>query len=114
MTGSLGADVRVRNREGRAVDPVPCLVCTAMAALVSYSFVPPYCLAFGLSVEVGLAVATLVFVVVGALVYYRLVWTARPDLRREVPAGLRLRTLFYVALVVVALFVLASLPFYVR
>lgn len=105
--------MRVTNREGQPVDPVPFLVAAGMTALGCYSFVPPYCLALGLSVPVGLAVATVVFVGVGAGAYYRLVWTVRPDLRREVPAADRLRTLFYVALVVVGVLVLVSLPFYV-
>ncbi|MWG34469.1 hypothetical protein [Halomarina oriensis] len=110
----MSSNVRVRNREGEAVDPVPFFVVAGMAALGCYSFVPPYCLGLGLSVAVGLALATVVFVLVCVLSYYRLVWTVRPEVRREVPASDRLRTLFYVALVVVGVCLLASLPFYVR
>jgi hypothetical protein len=109
----LLSPVCVRNREGRTVDPVPFLVAAGTAALGSYSYVPAYCLSLGLPLEVGLSVATLVFATLCALVYHRLVWTASPDLRREVPPGQRIRTLFYVALVVVAALVLLSLPFYV-
>ncbi|MFD1513980.1 hypothetical protein [Halomarina rubra] len=105
--------MRVRNREGQPVDPVPFFVAAGMTALGCYSFVPPYCLAFGLSVAEGLALATVLFVAVTALSFYRLVWTVRPEFRAEVPASERLRTLFYVALVVVGLLLLASLPFYV-
>jgi hypothetical protein len=108
----LFAHVRVRNRDGRPVDPVPFLVAAGTAALGSYSFVPPYCLSLGLPLTAGLALATLVFLVAGGLAYHRLVRTARAD-RADVPPALRLRSLFYVALVVGALLVLASLPFYV-
>jgi hypothetical protein len=108
----LLAHVRVRNRDGRPIDPVPFLVAASTAALGSYSFVPAYCLSLGLPLTVGLALATLVFLVAVGLAYHRLVRTLRAD-RGDVPAALRLRSLFYVALVVGALFVLGSLPFYV-
>ncbi|MFC5971708.1 hypothetical protein ACFPYI_10225 [Halomarina salina] len=105
--------MQVQNRWGRSVDPVPFLVTAGVAGLVSYSFVPPYCLSFGLDLELGLALATLLFVGGSALTYHRLVWAARPDLRREIPPDQRLRSLVYGVLVVVGLFALVSLPFYV-
>jgi hypothetical protein len=101
---------RARNREGDPVDPVPFLVTASAAFLVTFSFVPVYCLTLGLPIEAALAAAALVFVAAAGLAYRRLVRDARPELRREVPPGLRIRQLFYVALVVVGLLVLVSLP----
>lgn len=99
-----------RNREGDPVDPVPFLVTASAAFLVTFSFVPVYCLTLGLSVATATAASTAVFLVAAGLAYRRLVRTAHPDLRSEVDPGLRLRQLFYVALVVVGLLVLVSLP----
>lgn len=99
-----------RNRAGDPVDPVPFLVTASAAFLVTFSFVPVYCLTLGFSVAAAAVASTAVFLVVSALAYRRLVLAARPDLRSEVDPGLRLRQLFYAALVVAGLLVLASLP----
>jgi len=94
-----------RNQRGRAIDPVPFLVATALSFLGTFSFVPVYCLTLGLSLPVTAGVSVAVFAGLAALSYHRLVWTARPEFRGEIPAERRLARLFYVALSVTAILV---------
>ncbi|MFB6101698.1 MAG: hypothetical protein ABEJ73_03960 [Haloplanus sp.] len=106
--------MRLRNRDGTAVDAVPFLVVTAMAALVIFSVGPIYCLAIGMAGPAVLGAPTAAFVGAVGVAYYRLVHTARPELRGEIPTERRLRGLFYAALAGAALLVALSLPLLVR
>lgn len=94
-----------RNQRGRRVDPVPFLVATALAFLGTFSFLPVYCLTLGLSVPVTAVVSVGVFLGLAAMSYHRLVWTARPEFRGEIPAERRLLRLFYVALSVTGILI---------
>ena len=98
-----------RNERGDAVDPVPFLVCAAFAFLLCYSFVPLTLLEIGFPPFAALAVTTAGFLAVVALAYHRLVWTAYPEIRTELPVGIRLRGIVRAVLVGVA--VLAFLAF---
>jgi len=102
--------MRLRNRRGRAVDPVPFLVVTLLGFLIIYSFGPPYLEALGLAVDHGVALCTGLFLATAAAAYHRLVWTYRPDRRRSVPGGVRFGTLYYAILILGAVAVLLSLP----
>ncbi|WP_254536433.1 hypothetical protein [Halomarina litorea] len=103
----------LRNSEGERVDPIPFLVATSTAFLVTFSFGPVYCLSLGLPLEVGLLACTLVFVGLTLAAHHRLVRQDRPALRGEVPPALRIRQLFYVALVATGVLLLLTLPFLV-
>lgn len=92
------------------MDPVPFLVVAALGFLAWYCYGPSYLLTLGATLAEGLALATVAFLVTTALAYYRLVWTAHPELRCEIPAGLRIRQLLLAVVVVVAVFALLSLP----
>lgn len=98
-----------RNREGRDVDPVPFLVVSGLSLAGSLSFVPAYCLALGLSIPVSAGAGVAVFLGLSAVAYHRMVWTARPELRGEVPPGMRLQQLVYGMLVVVGVLLLLTL-----
>ena len=102
--------VRVRNRDGTPVDPVPFLVVVALAFLLTFSVGPIYAAAVGLSFPAGLALSAGVFVAVSAGAYGRLVRRATPELRAEVPPDRRLARLLYGALCLALLLVLLSLP----
>ena len=102
--------MQLTNRYRTPVDPVPFLVVTALGFLVSYSYGPIYCMAFGLSLPAALGVSTGTFCVITAISYHRLVWTSYPELRDELPAANRLQGLLYTTLVVAALLVLLSIP----
>ncbi|MFB6123782.1 MAG: hypothetical protein ABEJ78_10030 [Haloferacaceae archaeon] len=102
--------MKLRNRRGTAVDPVPFLVVAAMAFLVSFSYGPIYCHAVGLRGAAVLGVPAGAFLVACGVAYHRLVWTARPDLRGEVPAERRLARLFYAALAGILVLVGLTLP----
>lgn len=106
--------MRLRNREGTAVDPVPFFVIAGMGLAVCYSFGPIYFTALGLGVEAAVAASTGGFVATTAGAFYRLVWTATPDQRAEVPVEARLRRLFITTLAAIGVLVLLSLPFLTR
>ena len=100
----------LQNYRGTPVDPVPFLVVAAMAFVVSFSFGPLYGVAVGLSLAGAIYGSAAVFAAVTAGAYYRLVWTARPALRAEVPADVRLVNLFYAAIGLALVLVLLTLP----
>ena len=100
-----------RNYRGREIDPVPFLVVVGLVFLVSYSYFPITLLEIGLSLPLALGVTTVGFLSTTVIAYHRLVWTARPELRSEIPLGHRLRGFFYATLVgtgVMALFALLA------
>ncbi|WP_336336327.1 hypothetical protein [Haloarcula brevis] len=99
----------VRNRDGDPVDPVPFLVCTAMAVMLLFSVGPLYGLAYGLPVWAGLVVATAGSVAVAAVAYHRLVWTASPPWVRIAP-GLRFQRLVYIGVGFALLLLAVSVP----
>lgn len=103
--------MKLTNRDGTPVDPVPFFVVASLAFLVSFSYGPFYCMALGLSLSWGFVVSGVVFLLVAGASYYRLVWTARPELRGEISAEKRLWRLCYAILVGIALLVLLLLPF---
>ncbi|MEF8861234.1 MAG: hypothetical protein V5A40_05690 [Haloarculaceae archaeon] len=99
----------LRNREGAEVDPVPFLVVSGLSLVGSLSFVPVYCLTLGLSMPVSVGAGVAVFLGLSAVAYHRMVWTACPELRGEVPPGARLQRLVYGALVVAGVLLLLTL-----
>ncbi|WP_435078503.1 hypothetical protein [Halococcus sp. AFM35] len=105
--------MKLTNRHGTPVDPVPFLVVSSLAFLVSLSYGPIYLLSLGLSLPAAVVVSGLLFVCATGAAYHRLVLTTRPELRGEIPPEKRLRRLVYAAVVGLALLVLLSLPFFV-
>lgn len=97
--------MRLGNRDGTPVDAVPFLVAASLAFALTFAFGPAYGLTLGLSLPVAVAASGVVFVVAAVGAYHRLVWTANPVIRQEVPADVRLLELFYV---VAAVFLLLS------
>jgi len=89
--------MRLPNREGDGVDPVPFLVVAALALAVTATFGPLYFMAVGLTVGPSLAASTAVFLAATAAAYWRLVWTYSPAHRETVPAASRFRRLVYLA-----------------
>ncbi len=106
--------MQLRNSRGTPVDPVPFLVVAATAFTVSYSYGPLYLMALGMELAPALLACGVVVAGSTAAAYHRYVWRARPDLRGEVPAGVRLRRFFYGVLVGVALLAALALPLFAR
>lgn len=100
----------MRNKHGTPVDPVPFLVVVLGTLMVSYSYGPLYLMALGLGLGDSLLACGAVLVVATGLAHHRLVWTARPDLRGEVPAAVRFKRLFYAVLIGVVALALLALP----
>jgi hypothetical protein len=101
--------MRVRNRDGDPVDPVPFLVSAGLSAMLLFSTGPLYGLAYGLSVRVSLAAATVAAVAVSAFAYHRLVWVAAPSWV-AVPAELRFQRLLYAAVAFGVVLLALSVP----
>ena len=100
----------LRNDRGTPVDPVPFLVVVLLAFTVSYSYGPLYLMALGLDLGTALVACGLVTLLAGLAAYHRYVRRARPDLRGEIPAALRLRRFFYGVLLGVAVLAGLALP----
>lgn len=98
-----------RNDQGHAIDPVPFLVVVAMGFLVCYSYFPITLIEIGLSLAGALTIATFGYLAGSALAYYWMVWTARPELRGEIPLAHRIHRMLYGALGVVAVMALFAL-----
>ena len=96
------------NRYGTPVDPVPFVVVSGLAFMLSFSFGPLYGLAFGLSLPTALAVSGIAFLLVAALAFYHQVWAARPT--GETSVALRAEQLLYAALAFAVVVVAATLP----
>ena len=102
--------MRLRNRHGSHVDPVPFVVVVGLSFMVLLSFGPLYGQAMGLSLEAALALSTALFAVSAVTAFYRQVWTARPDLANEVSAAVRAQRLFYLIPILAALIVALAVP----
>lgn len=106
--------LQLRNKHGTPVDPVPFLVIALLGITVVYSYGPIYLTELGASLGFALAVCTGIGTATTLGAYHRYVWTARPDLRAEVPVAHRLRRLVYGVVIGIAVIVLFSLPLIAR
>lgn len=102
--------MRPRNKHGTPVDPVPFLVVALLGVTVAYSYGPIYLTELGFDLVQSLLISTGVAGGVTVVAYHRYVWTARPELRAEVPVDSRMRRLVYGVLIGIAIIVLLSLP----
>ncbi len=102
--------MRLPNREGVAVDPVPFVVITGMASLLVLSVGPLYGQALGLRLSTAIAVSVGLSVAAAAVAYYRQVWTARPATEYGLPASLRGEWLFYLMPILAVVFVGLAIP----
>ncbi|MGZ0747346.1 hypothetical protein [Haloparvum sp. AD34] len=101
---------RPRNNEGTPVDPVPFLVVTGLAFMLTLSLGPLYCQAYGIDFPAALAIPSGVFVATTGFAYQRMIRLARPAHRSEVGAEGAFRRLLYVAAALVIIFVGITLP----
>ncbi len=103
--------MKPRNRWGTAVDPVPFAVVSGLAFMVLLSFGPMYALSLGAPLEHGLGASFAVFCALAVGAYYRLVWSARPELAEELPLGVRAERLFYLIPIFAVVIVGLAIPF---
>lgn len=102
--------MQLRNKHGTAVDPVPFFVVVLGALMLTYSYGPLYLMALGLGLGDSLLACGAALALATGAAHHRLVWTARPDLRGEVPAAVRFKRLFYAVLIGVVSLALLALP----
>jgi len=100
--------MRLSNRNGTPVDPVPFFVVSGLACMLSLSFGPLYGQAFGLSLPVSLLVSIVVSGTVTAASFYWQVWDTYP--LEETPLEIRFERLFYGALAFGVIVVALTLP----
>ena len=98
------------NSRRQRVDAVPFVVVALLAGTAAFSLGPGYLLTLGVGLAPALAACAGATALTTAVAYHRFVWTARPDLREELPAELRLRRLLYGGLALVGLVPLFALP----
>lgn len=98
--------MRLRNRDGTPIDPVPFFVVVCIAFLVSYAWFPIYLGGLGVPTAAALVVASLGFLLATSAAYHQLVWTSDPERRERIPVERRLQRLFYAILIGIALLLL--------
>ena len=101
--------MRIRNRDGDPVDPVPFIVSLGLAVMLLFSAGPLYGLAYGLSIRVSLGISAVGAVAVAAFAFHRLVWAATPSWV-QVSAEFRFQRLLYVALAFGVILLGLSIP----
>lgn len=96
------------NKDGESVDPVPFLVVALLAITIFLAWGPVYLLEFNVDIRIAVGVSLALASVAVVASFYRLVWTTNPTVRREVPAAVRFKKLFY-AIVIGVIVVLVLL-----
>ncbi|EMA68331.1 hypothetical protein [Halorubrum kocurii] len=106
----MRVELRVHNRHGDRVDPVPFLVTAGLAFTFALSFGPIYGLSYGLTLPTSLALSTLAFAVATALAYQQLVRCAPPLDAGPLPPGPRVERLLYAGAGLGVLIVALTVP----
>ncbi|MFB6235962.1 MAG: hypothetical protein ABEH81_13985 [Halopenitus sp.] len=101
---------RPQNNEGTPADPVPFIVVTGLAFMLTLSLGPLYCLAYGIDFPAALAIPGGVFVATAGFAYQRMIRLARPAHSAEVGSEGAFRRLLYVAVALAIIFVAITLP----
>ncbi|GAB7009783.1 hypothetical protein [Halorubrum trueperi] len=102
--------MRIHNKHGDRIDPVPFVVTVGLAFMLALSFGPIYGLAYGLTLTTSLALSTLAFAGAAALAYDQLVRAAPAIDAGPLPPGPRFERLLYAALGLGVVLVALTLP----
>lgn len=104
--------MKLTNREGTPVDPVPFLVVALLSAMAAIAWGPVYLLGFGVTLTWAVVASVGLAAVCVIITYHRFVWLASPTRRREVPIYLQFRKFLYaIAIGVLLVFALTGLQF---
>lgn len=102
--------MRLSNRDGSPIDPVPFVVVALLSGLILVSWGPLYLKEHGVAEGAAVGVSVALSVVAAGVSYHRYVWAANPRVREEIPAAERYRRLLYgIAISVVVLLALVGL-----
>ncbi|MUW15609.1 hypothetical protein GJ633_13960 [Halorubrum sp. CBA1125] len=102
--------MRVHNRHGDRIDPVPFAVTVGLAFMLTLSFGPIYGLSYGLSLTASLALSTLAFACATALAHHQLVRSAPAVDAGPLPPGPRVERLLYAVLGLGVVFAALTVP----
>ncbi|WP_418285445.1 hypothetical protein [Halorubrum sp. DTA46] len=94
----MAFELRVHNRHGNRIDPVPFLVSVGLAFMLTMSFGPIYGLSYGLALSTSLALSAVAFCGLVAVAYAQFVRSAPPLDAGPLPPGPRFERLLYAAL----------------
>lgn len=100
--------MRLSNRNGTPVDPVPFVVVSGLACMLLLSFGPLYGQAFGFSLSASLLGSIVVSVGVTVASFYWQVWDTYP--LEMPPVEIRFERLFYGSLAFGVILVALTLP----
>jgi len=106
----MSIELRVHNRHGDPVNPVPFLVTVGIAFASALSVGPIYGLSYGLTLAASLGLSTLAFAVAAAVGYHQLVRHAPPIDAGPLPPGPRVERLLYAGVGLGILIVALTLP----
>jgi hypothetical protein len=102
--------MKIRNRDGTPIDPVPFIVVSLLAAMVLIAWGPLYLMAHGFEQPLAVSVSVALTLLCISIAFYRFVWTRNPTVREEVPAATRyLRLVYGIAIGVILLLGLTAL-----
>lgn len=102
--------MRLRNREGTEIDPIPFLVTGSVAFLLLFAFAPGCLLSLGMAIENALGLTSVAFSATLVAAYHQLVYDVNPTRMEEIPGPVRFRRLVYVVLIATAVMVLLLIP----
>lgn len=87
--------MKIPNRKGTPIDPVPFLVVALLAGTIAFAWGPVYLLGLDVDLDIAVGISAALAAVATIIAFYRLIWTANPTIREEVPAGVRFRKFVY-------------------
>lgn len=96
------------NRHGTPVDPVPFVVVSGLACMLSLSFGPLYGQAFGLSLPLSILASVALSAAVTVASYYWQVWDSYP--LEDTSVEIRFERLLYAAIALGVIIVALTLP----
>lgn len=87
--------MKLPNRDGTPVDPVPFLVVALLGVVIALSWGPVYLLEFSVALRIAVTASIVLAAASVIVAYYWFVWTNNPTVREEVPAHVRFRKFLY-------------------
>lgn len=106
----MDIEVRVHNKHGDRIDPVPFVVSVALAFMLAMSFGPVYGLSYGFSLVTAVGLSLLGFAGFVAVAYDQLVRSAPPRDAGPLPPGPRVERLLYAAIGIGVILVGLTVP----
>lgn len=102
----------LRNRDNDPVDPVPFIVVSLAAFLLTHGWGPLYLGALGFDPIPTFIILTMVLIILVGVAYYGFIWNATPEGTIFVSTHNRLTLLLYAITIGIGIMLLLALPFF--